>query len=145
MVLGSAEVERARFSVQRNAERPVQLFRDLVSAGEVPPGAARDQRQLDALAPGDAVDDLVESPVAADDDEQRRAFVGCFSCELAQLAGTLREDRFAAQAGVVGGPRDLRPLLPRLPVRRRRIDEENRLVRQRYFSAVIVRSASSVI
>ena len=54
-------------------------------AGEVPAGAARDHRDLDALALRDAVHDLVHGAVAADDDEQLCALVRCPPRELGQL------------------------------------------------------------
>ena len=69
----AAEVDRARLAGQRHVDRAVELVRDPVGADEVPARAARDDRDLDALEPGDPVRDLVHRAVAADDDEQRRA------------------------------------------------------------------------
>jgi hypothetical protein len=71
----------------------------------------------------------VHGSVAADDDEQRRALVGGCPRELSEVTRALGEDRLAAQTGCVSRPRDLRPALPRLPVRRRRVDQEDRCQR----------------
>jgi hypothetical protein len=72
----------------------------------------------------------VDGPVAADDDEQAGAVIGRLPREIAELARPIREDRLSAEPRSVGGPRELGPPLPRLPVRRRRVDEEDRLAGQ---------------
>ena len=123
----------------------VEVLADAVGACEVPAGAARDQRQLDSVASSDPLDDLVDGPVSADDDEQRGALVRRPTGQVPELTGRVGEDRLATKPGGVSGLGDVRPPFPRLPVRRGGIDEKDGLVGQRYFSAVIVRSARSVI
>ena len=83
------------------------------------PGPERDRRELDVAA-GDAVHDLVERPVAADRDDERRAAVDGLARELDQVAGTLGEQRVALQPERGRAPRELRPALaggavPRTP------------------------------
>jgi hypothetical protein len=73
----------------------------------------------------------VDGPVAADDDEQARALVDRLPREVAELSRALREDRLASEPRGVRRAGELGPALPRLPVRRRRVDEEDRLVGQR--------------
>jgi hypothetical protein len=72
----------------------------------------------------------VDGPVAADDDEQPGPVVGSLAREVAELSRPLREDRLAVQTRRMCRARDLGPALPRLPVRRRRVDEEDRLAGQ---------------
>ena len=67
VVGGAAEVERSRRPVPGDAKCLPEPLRDLVPAREVPAGPAGNQRQLDPLATGDAVHDLVHGPVAPDD------------------------------------------------------------------------------
>jgi hypothetical protein len=67
----------------------------------------------------------VDGAVAADDDEERRPVVCRLSGEVAELTGPAREDGLPAQPGGVRGASDLGPAFPRLPVRRRGIDEED--------------------
>jgi hypothetical protein len=123
----------------------VEVLADAVGACKVPAGAARDQRQLDSVAARDPLDDLVDGPVTADDDEQRRALVRRLTGQVPELTRRVGEDRLAAKPGGVSGPGDVRPPFSRLPVRRCGVDEEDGLLGQRYFSAVIVRRARSVI
>jgi hypothetical protein len=72
----------------------------------------------------------VDGPVAADHDEQAGAVVCGLTSEVAELALPLGEDRLAVEPRRLSGPSDLGPALPRLPVRRRRVDEEDRLAGQ---------------
>src|SRR3546814_16581502 len=55
-----------------DVERPVELVRDPVGAGEVPARPPWDHGDLDVVAAGDPVRDLVDRAVAADHDEERR-------------------------------------------------------------------------
>ena len=71
--VGAANVARptstAAGAVDRDAHRVVEPGRDAVRPPEVLAGAVRQDGDLGAR-PGDAVHDLVQRPVAADDDEQ---------------------------------------------------------------------------
>jgi hypothetical protein len=113
-----------------------------VRAGEVPACSTGQQRQLDAVAACDPLDDLVDGPVSTDGDEQRRALVCGFPRQVPELSWAVGEDRLAAQTGCAGGAGDLRPTLPGLPVRRRWVDQEDGVDQ---WPAVIVRRPSSVI
>jgi hypothetical protein len=73
----------------------------------------------------------VEGAVAADYDEELRAFVDGPARELGQVAGRVGEERVARQALPGGDVGDLRPALARRAVRRRRVDEEDRLLNGR--------------
>ena len=88
-----AGVDLAHPAVARDCDRFVDASRDPVRPHEVPTRAARDHRDLDARAPGDAVRHLVDGPVAADDDELRRAAVRRLACQARQVARLLREQR----------------------------------------------------
>src|SRR5205814_10695191 len=55
----AARIELANLPLQRDAQRVVQPTRDAVRPHEVPPGAAGDDRELDAVAARDPVHDLV--------------------------------------------------------------------------------------
>jgi len=65
---------------RRDPHRVVERRRDPVGATEVHSGAERHHREVDVAA-RDAVDDLVERPVAADRDDERRAGVDRVACE----------------------------------------------------------------
>jgi hypothetical protein len=81
VVTDAPEVDLARRSIQRHVDCIVDAARDPLRAGEVPAGAARDNRDLD-IALRDPVRDLVDGAVAADDDEELRAAVDRLSREL---------------------------------------------------------------
>jgi len=102
--------------------------RDAVRADEVPARAARDHGELDAVESRDAVRDLVDGAVAADDDQQRRTVVDGAARERAELAGRVGEERVALQAPGRGTVRDLGPSPARRPVVGGRVDEEDRFV-----------------
>jgi hypothetical protein len=84
--------------VQRHLDGLFEAAGDAVGADEIPAGAAGNHRQLDAVAPGDPVDDLVDGAVAPDDDEQARAAAGRLPGKLRELAGPLGEQGVASQA-----------------------------------------------
>jgi hypothetical protein len=73
----------------------------------------------------------VERAVAADDYEQLRTVVDRPARELGQVTRRLREERVADEAFAGRDVSDLRPPLARRPVRRRGIDQEDRVLRQR--------------
>ena len=128
-VADAAGVDRARRAVERDPDRVVELRRDAVGAAEVHAGAERDRREVDVAA-GDAVHDLVQRPVAADRDDERRAAVDRLPRELDQVARPLGEERLAAQAEPRGAVRELGPALARRAVVGRRVDEEDGLLGQ---------------
>ena len=96
--------------------------------------------------PDEPVRDLVDRPVATDDDEQPRAGERRLARELGEVPRPLAEERVALEPGRRGPPRELGPAAPGRPVRRRRVDEEDVLGRlASAVMAVTVASASSVI
>ena len=111
---GTAEVERARLALLRDAERVGEPLRDPVCGRSHGP-CPGDDGELDALPAGDAVHDLVDGSVAAECHEQLGALVGRLPREVSELARALGEDRLTAQAGRVRGAASSgqrRPVLP---------------------------------
>ena len=103
-VTDESGVDRARGTAECEPDGVVELRRDPVRPSEVHAGAERDRRQID-VASGDAVHDLVQRPVAADGDDERRAGVHSLLRELDQAVRALREERLAREAeprGAVG-------------------------------------------
>jgi len=74
--------------VQSGVDRAAWIVGKRERAREVPAGAPCDDGELDVVAAGDAVDDLVDGAVAADDDEELRAGVGRVAREPGQLTGS---------------------------------------------------------
>ena len=70
LVAGPTEVEWAGGPFGCDAHCVAEPLRNRVRARKIPARPARDDRQLHALASGDAVYDLVDGPVASDHDEQ---------------------------------------------------------------------------
>jgi len=66
--------------------------RDPEGADEIPSGAAVDDRQLDAVQPGDPVHHLVHGPVPADRDQQAGASRGRLARQFRQVLRALREE-----------------------------------------------------
>ena len=120
-----AEVDHAGPPAQSDLDGRFEASRDAVGADEVPARAARDHRQLDVLAPGDPVHDLVDGAVAADDDEQARAAVGRRPRELRELPGPLGEERVAPQPERGRRMRELGPAPAGRAVLRGGVDEED--------------------
>ena len=119
----TAEVDRGRRAREREPHRVVEACRNAVRAPEVLPRPGRQDRELDAGA-GDAVDDFVQSSVAADDDEQivlRRGGAR----ELGQLPGPFGEQNLAPQSERGRPFVQLRPALAGFSVSAGRIDEED--------------------
>jgi hypothetical protein len=96
-----------------------------VRAHEVPARAARDHCQLDVVAAGDALDDLVDGPVAADRDDQPRSAFGGLSRELAELTLPLGDERIARQPERGCAVRQLGPATAGRAVVGGRVDEED--------------------
>jgi hypothetical protein len=87
-----ARVDRPHVALEGDPDRVVELRRDLVGAAKVHARAERDRREVDA-ASGNAVDDLVQRAVATNRDDELRASLDGFACEVDQVAGALREER----------------------------------------------------
>ena len=90
----------ARVALEGDAHSVVERGRDPVGAAEVLAGARRQDGDLRARA-GDPVHDLVQRPVAADDDEQvvrRRGLAR----ELDQVPAALGEDDVAGEPELGG-------------------------------------------
>jgi hypothetical protein len=85
----------------------------------------REDGELDAGPTGDAVRDLVQRAVSADDDEQRGAFVRGRARELGQVTGRLREARLPGEPARRGLVRELGPVAAGRAVARGGIDEED--------------------
>jgi hypothetical protein len=81
------------------------------------------------LSPDDAVHDLVQGPVAADDDDQL-ALRRRVARKLRQVAGPFRQQLVAVEAELLRPVVELRPALRGRAVRARRVDEEDGLVAQ---------------
>src|SRR6185503_12225616 len=101
--------------------------------------------------PGEAVCDLVDGAVAAHHDEELRAVERGLAGELGKMSLPLAEARRSLEPGRGSTPRELRPAPARRAVRRRRVDEEDRvrgLCHRRpgvRYEAVTTCNASSVI
>jgi hypothetical protein len=71
----------------------------------------------------------VERSVPADDDEELGAAVDGVPCELAQVSGSLREERVADETLSGGDVCELGPASPGRPVGRNGVDEKDRVSR----------------
>ena len=123
-----ADVHRPHATSAHDLERVVEPPRNAEAPGEVPARAERDQAELDPVARAgarEAVDDLVHRPVAADDDERRRAGRRCLGGELGEVPGALADQRLPLEAQCGRAPRELWPAPAGRAVRRRRVHEEH--------------------
>jgi hypothetical protein len=81
--------------VQRDVDRLVDAVRQGEGPREIPACSSRDHSDLDLLALGDPVHDLVDRSVAADDDKEFRAVVHRAVRKLGELSGPTGEERVA--------------------------------------------------
>ena len=99
MERGAPRVDRADAAVQRDADGVVELQRQAEAAREVDYRPAGENGHLDvpAAGPEQAVHDLVDGPVPADDGQLGRAGAYGVGGELAQLPRPLGHERVAAE------------------------------------------------
>jgi len=117
-------VDRARLPLEREPHRVLELRRDPVRAAEVHPRPERDRCEID-IAAGDPVHDLVQCPVTADRDHERRAAVDRRARQFDQVSRPLREERLSAQPEARRPVRELGPPPTGRAVVRGRVDKEN--------------------
>jgi hypothetical protein len=114
--------------VPSHLDRRVEASRDADAAGEIPAGPEREDGELgrrSEIGREETVDDLVDGPVPADEDEPRRSARDRLSGQLAEVARTFGDQRLAAETGRRDASRELGPPPAGRPARRRRIDEED--------------------
>ena len=93
-VADPAEIDGLRVALERDSRRRHHVVGNAERPDEVAPRPARNQGQRrGVLDPCKPVYDLVERPVAADDDEEARATGGCLPGESTELATVLADQR----------------------------------------------------
>ena len=125
-VRDAAEIHGSRLARRRDPRGGGDIIRDPERAHEVTARAAWDHGHGWFLVePVEAVDDLVNRAVAADDDEQLGATLHGLPGELSEMTAPLAEERVPLEPDAGRHVGDLRPAAPGRAVRRCRIHEED--------------------